>query len=618
MEIPSELQESIAKANQAVEKAKSDYEKAKSEYDKMLAYVTHLEVEYTEVFSQKKPTAAPFEIYQYLNTALEAKYKNLVLEMENVARKEQILVLEKENLARKEQELLKQQTIKLQRDLNQGISSSLTAGAAMELDIPNNIITKAFPRLGKRQLSRNSKSTTRLKSIYGIEAEVHSGTFAILKELKQDRLARAKSILWFEAEAGTLSNWSGESDILTYVKHALMDCLKISPLLQKLSIHREQTFSVAQILGNKNGNRVDATVFVKDTSSITGVAEIIWLNLRNSFNVRFVFGVYTTYEIWKILWFEESQIAANCDTKDQYDELCLAGSANEYMINKGTVKIFQSKLYHFDDPELIECLATLLYKVSMTPVYTPTNFIDERSRYVYATPTSIEYRSLPKKLECFKYAMPPKQTRNFYILSYFHRGGDGRVALVTSESGNLAVIKFLYQYGDMNDLQKALSDEQNRWQNLWQVQSRIVELNGQAGLLMPFCMTFNPHRSNGFQFSSLQTWNKLSSEYDYGVLSEELEDCVNTQLLDMYQKSPLLAANQALSTVSEKLSSHMDLSFRHIALLPRWNSETDMYDFQAILIDLTRVESELDPQVAQSCAAEGLEKLTIELDQINS
>ncbi|KAI8899855.1 hypothetical protein BC833DRAFT_647552 [Globomyces pollinis-pini] len=604
MEIPSELQESIAKANQAVEKAQSDYEKAKSDYDKILAHVTHLEVEYTEVFSQKKPTAAPFEIYQYLNTALEAKYKNLVLEMENVARKEQILVLEKENLARKEQELLKQQTIKLQRDLNQGISTS-----------------------------RNSKSTTRLKSIYGIEAEVHSGTFAILKELKQDRLARAKSILWFEAEAGTLTNWSGESDILTYVKHALMDCLKISPLLQKLSIHREQTFSVAQILGNKNGNRVDATVFVKDTSSITGVTEVkvpgsnmdniyqivdYMVDLRNSFNVRFVFGVYTTYEIWKILWFEDSQIAANCDTKDQYDELCLAGSANEYMINKGTVKIFQSKLYHFDDPELIECLATLLYKVSMTPVYTPTNFIDERSRYVYATPTSIEYRSLPKKLECFKYAMPPKQTRNFYILSYFHCGGDGRVALVTSESGNLAVIKFLYQYGDMNDLQKALSDEQNRWQNLWQVQSRIVELNGQAGLLMPFCMTFNPHRSNGFQFSSLQTWNKLSSEYDYGVLSEELEDCVNTQLLDMYQKSPLLAANQALSTVSEKLSSHMDLSFRHIALLPRWNSETDMYDFQAILIDLTRVESELDPQVAQSRAAEGLEKLTIELDQINS
>ena len=442
---------------------------------------------------------------------------------------------------------------------------------------------------------------------------------------------RATSLLWTEAETGTLADWSGEIDIQTYVKNALMDCLKISQLLQKLSIHREQTFSVAQIMGNKKGNKVDATVFVKDTSSITGVAEVkvpgsnmddiyqivdYMVDLRNSFNVRFVFGVYTTYERWKILWFEDSQEAASCDSKELYDELCFAGSANEYAITQGTVKIFQSKTYQYSDPELIECLATLLYKVSMTPVYNPTKFIDERSRYVYATTKSIQYRSLSKKLVCFKYEMPPKQTRNFYILSYFHRGGDGRVALVTSESGNLAVIKFLYQDGDLNDLHKALLDEQSRWQNLWQVQCRVVELNGQFGLLMPFCMPFNRNRSNDFQFSSLQTWNKLSSNFDYGMLSEELEDCVNSQLLDSYQKSPLLAAEQALSTVSDKLSSHMDLSFRHVALLPRWNNQTCMYDFQAILIDLTRVESDLNPEVAQSRAENGLTKLKIELDHI--
>jgi hypothetical protein len=264
-----------------------------------------------------------------------------------------------------------------------------------------------------------------------------------------------------------------------------MDCLEVSPLLQKWSIYREQTFSVARIMGNKKGNEVDLTFLVS-----------------------------------------------------------------------------------------------------------------------------------------FKYEMPPKQTRNFYILissrrrwscciGYFRKWKFG-----TSESGNLAVIKFLYQDGDLNDLHKALLDEQTRWQNLWQVQCRVVELNGQFGLLMPFCMPFNRNRSNDFQFSSLQTWNKLNSNFDYGMLSEELEDCVNSQLLDSYQKSPLLAAEQALSTVSDKLSSHMDLSFRHVALLPRWNNQTCMYDFQAILIDLTRVESDLNPEVAQSRAEKGLTKLKIELDHI--
>jgi hypothetical protein len=515
----------------------------------------------------------------------------------------------------------------VENDVENPLFISVANGSA---HIPNNIITKAFPPLGRRQLYSSAKSTTRRQSIYGIIVQVESGTFGILQELRLEHLNKTTSFLWTEAETGTLADWSGEIDIQTYVKYSLMDCLKVCPSLRKLAIHREQTFSFAQIMGNKQGNRTDATVFVRDTSSITGVVEIkvpgsnlediyqivdYMVDLRNSFNVRYVFGVYTTYEAWKILWFEDSQVAAESNSMEQYDELCLAGSANEYMIRNGTVKIFESKTYHFCDPELIECLVTLLYKVSMTPVYNPTKFIDKQSRYVYATAKSIQYKALPNSLTYFKYAMPPKQTRNFYILSNFHRGGDGRVALVTSESGNLAVIKFLYHDGDLDAtwIRKALLDEQNRWETFWQVQCRIVNLNGQYGLLMPFCMPFNEHRC---KFSSLQTWIRSNDEYE--TLNDELEDCVNTQELHTYQESPLLAAKEALFAISQKLSSHMDLCLRHIALLPRWNSQTGFYNFQAILIDLTRVESELDSQVANSRAMEDYAKLQLELAQIKS
>jgi hypothetical protein len=62
----------------------------------------------------------------------------------------------------------------------------------------------------------------------------------------------------------------------------------------------------------------------------------------------------------------------------------------------------------------------------------------------------------------------------------------------------------------------------------------------------------------------------------------------------------------------------MDLCFRHVALLPKWNNETQVYDLQAILIDLTRVESELDPEVANSRALEGYARLELEFNQIKS
>jgi hypothetical protein len=326
---------------------------------------------------------------------------------------------------------------------------------------------------------------------------VESGTFGILQELKSEHLAKATSLFWTEAVRNTpnsLKDWFGEVNIQTYVENALRDCLQVK--LAHFSnrwMSTEKTFSFAQIMGKQGDNRVDAMVFVKDPSSISGLAQVkvpgskmddiyqivdYMVDLRNFCNVRYVFGVYTTYEEWKILWFEDSQEAAESESKERYDELCLAGSANEYAIKQGTVKILQSKTYRYSDPELIEYLVTLLYKVSMTPVYNPTKFIDERARYVYATATSILYKSLPNRLKCFKYAMPPKQTRNFYILSYFHHGGDGSVALVTSESGNLAVIKFLYQDGDLDALRRALLDEQNRWETFWQVHSRIVDLNG--------------------------------------------------------------------------------------------------------------------------------------------
>ena len=493
----------------------------------------------------------------------------------------------------------------------------------------HNIIDNAFPSLGKRQLNSKTKSTTRFKSNYGIVADVVDGTLGILQEFKLPTLSKTTSFLWTEADGTigkTLQNWSGEIDIQTYVKYALIDCFKLTSELKTLNIHREQTFSFASLM--ERGNRADVTVFVNETSSITSVVEVkvpgskmtdiyqivdYMCDLRNAFNVRFVFGVFTTYKEWRFLWFEDTDAAASCISKHEFDELCLAGSANEYSISAGKVKIFQSKIYQFSDPALIECLVTLLYKVSMTPVYNPTKFIDYRARYIYATPSNIQYKTLPKTLKGFKFAMPHSRTTNFYILSYFHRGGDGRVALVTSEKGNLAVIKFLHDTGDSASLQQRLSAEKNHWLNLWDVNCRTVVLDGRSGLLMPFCLPFG-----GKKFSTLQTWDKVikfNNKEDLGMLSEGLEISVNTELLQKFQDSPLLAAKQALDVVSTKLSSHKDLFFRHVALLPILNSVTKQYDFRGILIDLTRFETGLDANDAKQCAEEGLKLLEMELEQ---
>ena len=372
-------------------------------------------------------------------------------------------------------------------------------------------------------------------------------------------------------------------------------------MVQSIDIGGGRTVRIGQ---QGKGNRADVTVLVKNTSSIVGVVEVklpefdlssnfqifdYMVDLRNSFHVRYVYAIMTTYEKWKVFWFEDTNIAAEMVSIQEYDDLCSAGSANEYGITENAV-VYHSPEYHHTDPKLIEVLVSFLYKASKSPIYLPNRFIDFRSRYIFATPNQIVYRALPSDFK-FNYSLPHPNTRKFFVFSYFHRGGDGRVALCSSESGGLAVIKFLHGSGN---LRPQLEKESEFWMNLWAVKCRIVALNGQDGLLMPFGMPFKPRLgTDAGSFCSLHFWNKkvsrMSLELDETGANEEFNGKINMAMLNDYQNNPILAAKKALSVLQEKLIKHEDLEWRHLALLPQWNNETGLYDLKPIFIDLTRV-----------------------------
>lgn len=478
-------------------------------------------------------------------------------------------------------------------------------------------------------MNNSTKQTHRINSNYNVKLRVEDGQLGVLDSMNLAHLDKSKSsILWFTAssnKSGELSPWSVEVDIQEYVKMALVDCIKAANLEESLMIKREETLSVADAVAK--GNRTDLAVFVDATSHIMGVAEVkvpgfdfknvhqivdYMIDLRNSFNVRFVFGIMTTYEEWRIYWLEDTDEAAKETSKEKFDELCMAGSANEYMIND-KVTVYQSKIYKHSEVELIECLASVLYKMAHSPVYLPSKFIDLRSRYVHMTRTDFKFSQLPSALKQFKYAMPSPRTVNCYILSYFHRGGDGRVALASSETGNLTVIKFLNDANDSNGLEK----ESQYWRDLWNVECRIVEYKKRCGLLMPFCMTFNPNSKMGQRVSSLSTWNKRLGNVEYNAVSEELEPNLNMEMLEYYQDNPLVAARRALDVLVEKCIKHEDLDLRHLALLPILNVDTGLYDLKPIFIDLTRVSILEDVQSAKDAAQEGYQFLESQFITVN-
>ncbi|KAI3640163.1 hypothetical protein MIR68_001041 [Amoeboaphelidium protococcarum] len=236
----------------------------------------------------------------------------------------------------------------------------------------------ALPPLGDREFS-STKSTTRAQSVYNFKIIKLDGSFGILDEFKRDKFSRrAFSGLWNEAESGSLGTWSREIDIQTYVRATVIDCLKLSGLFKKLEVKQEVMFSISRIM-SKHQNRVDVTTLVTDTKQVASVCEVkipgssmdslfsvvdYMVDLRNSFNVRYVFGVLTTYEKWRILWFEDTNEAAQETDQQKYDELCSSAimTANDCSISSGKVIVYASRVYDHSEVDLVEALVSLLYK----------------------------------------------------------------------------------------------------------------------------------------------------------------------------------------------------------------------------------------------------------------
>lgn len=136
-----------------------------------------------------------------------------------------------------------------------------------------------------------------------------------------------------------------------------------------------------------------------------------------------MFGILTTYEDLRVLWCEDTNDAALVTCKSSFDERCKSGSANEYFI-EGSVLVYMTRVYKYTETSLIELLVSVMYKMSKTPIASPSEFAKNIKKYIFAKEDgSLTYRSLSESLlktniKPFKYEMPPLYCSNFYILLY--------------------------------------------------------------------------------------------------------------------------------------------------------------------------------------------------------
>jgi hypothetical protein len=282
-------------------------------------------------------------------------------------------------------------------------------------------------------------------------------------------------------------------------------------------------------------------------------------------------GIVTTYNEWRICFLRESYqlMAKRIESFDssvasstQSTGIGIPPEAPEH------TQLFISRVYNFNEPQLFEVLAATISKMVASARSAPLSFLRSLTGEPrkFADETIFELKAVPGSLKShhLTYMMPTIQTIQYYFIQDFHGGRDGRVWLAMSESGKLAVVKL--------SLERSYDQEANNWRVIWGVSDvRTAQFFGANAMIMPVVF-HGGEDGEGLFYSRFccpvgPKWSVGKCTEDY-IRSSEVT-CNFDGSLTKYFNDPNLAAKEAIVAMVAQGYEHLDLCWRHVALLTR-------------------------------------------------
>lgn len=159
-----------------------------------------------------------------------------------------------------------------------------------------------------------------------------------MKSIKTPRL----SSLWIKTNVypftttGTLQKCSTQRDVQMYVNDALIDIINNCSLSKEIEFHDELSIfdsrSDIRCVRNKQGIPIGIVIIKKpnrpcklnavDAPPVYGQIFDYMLRLREYYGLRYVFGIITTMQHWRICWLPDTTTLANSNNSHiQQDEL---------------------------------------------------------------------------------------------------------------------------------------------------------------------------------------------------------------------------------------------------------------------------------------------------------
>jgi len=295
-------------------------------------------------------------------------------------------------------------------------------------------------------------------------------------------------------------------------------------------------------------------------------------------------AILSTYQEWGICWLKDSENIMRAKTEEE------VGKAEPLQDSESAkiVNLYCSKIYQRTDTQLIEVLASVIYKMytaKRADVKILNSTIRSESRKygkINIELNNFQWQALPPDIK-FSYQLFKKQTILYYLIQDYHGGADGRVWLVVNGKGKLAVMKLTKGQGYI--------DESKRWNAIWDCDTftKTKVFGNSNAILMPFA--FHAYcEKNRVTFRGLNHWKTDHGTIDEILINPEVDVKFDNNQVNSYFNNPKQVAKEAIQVMANKGWIHSDLHWRHVALLPYYDLTNKIWKVRPILIDLTRCE----------------------------
>ncbi|KAL6071676.1 Protein kinase domain-containing protein [Balamuthia mandrillaris] len=458
--------------------------------------------------------------------------------------------------------------------------------------VPKNIIDNGLPPLGSRGASSSSAHYDKGRQAAFIIEERELGLV-----IAEPPLVRAPSRLWFDSDENPNAlAWGSEKDIQRNVVTALKDVLTAAGIGAFVSVQEDLTmFSInsrqqkSDVYLVKQKTVPIGIVEVKkptenifDKNEVNGQIYDYMMALRSFSGLRYVFGILTTYEQWRVCWLPDANQLAQAEelpppverrfqlwsflppTPQWVADSNLPDQNKDKVQHRDERQFYATPLYSCTHPSLPLILTSAVRKMERSPMQPApsihylmegTGLLAKRDMFCWAEKSLIDI--------VFGVELTDEDNV-FWLLADLHGGADGNVLLASTPQGKGCVVKFSRRNGEEALL--ACRREAAIWTNVWGRKAFALKLGQNDAVVMPYV---NPCAGSG----------------------------------DPFDPPPHLraATRAAIAQLSQHRIKHDDLKWSHVGRYLDTAGEE-----KVVLFDLAQVSGDIETEEAKRSMEEAL------------